>query len=144
MSSFVINSGFCSIPFWTLELGTFSAVSTLNKYFPFEYESIPLKCESKALMFSKIDLSVAKIKLVWCRVTAYCLFSSHPKYLQYFTKSESYKLYSGVLPSAPSVKVLGPLPVSLVSDIEEMYLNPFVVPVAWVGAVDFIPAVVTR
>ena len=94
-------------------------------------------------MFSNIGLSVAKIKLVWCRVTACCLFSSQPKYLQYFTKSESYKLYSTVLPSSAKVKLLGPDPDTLDKDKDEIYSKPFTVPLIWIGAVDFSPAEAT-
>ena len=120
ISSSVINSGFCCIPSVILELGAVSPVSTDREYFPFEYASCPLKWLSNACMFSNIGLSVAKIKLVWCRVTACCLFSSQPRYLQYFTKSESYKLYSIVLPSSAKVKLLGPDPDTFDKDRDEI------------------------
>ena len=64
ISSSVINSGFCCIPSEILEVGADSPVSTDKEYLPLEYESCPLKCDSKAFIFSNIGLSVAKIKLV--------------------------------------------------------------------------------
>ena len=47
-----------------LEVGADSPVSTDKEYLPLEYVSCPLKCDSKAFIFSNIGFSVAKIKLV--------------------------------------------------------------------------------
>ena len=88
------------------------------------------------MIFSKIDFSVAKIKLVWWRVTHHCLFSSQPKYLQYFTKSESYNEYLIALLSTPRVRVAGPEPDTLckVTPAVKCWKPPTVLPPPWIGA----------
>ena len=63
---------------------------------------MPLKCPKKELTFSNNGVSVRKAVFVWCRVTSLWSWLCHPKYLQYFTSSESYKAYP-FIEKVPSV-----------------------------------------
>ena len=143
MSSFLICKGLLCTPSEILSTGASTWVSTFSSYLPFEYVKIPLKWLSSAFTLANIDLEVSKVKFVWCLVTHSWSWLSHPKYLQYFIKSESYKEYWGKVPLTERLKELGPVPDSLVRVTELKYLNPFVVPELCVGAVFLNPAVVT-
>ena len=114
-------------------------------------------------MFSKTDLEVSTVPANWCLVTSLWCGEFQPKYLQYFTKSASNKLYPvsnplvaelyspqgfwylppWTLEKVAVVLEIVPFVFNLYKGILVIVVMPFWVPEVWVGLVLLVPAAVT-